>query len=175
MEEVNDSHYRQLSQKKVIWILFIILLIAFFLRIWGISFGLPGTDHGDETEVVNHAVRFGSGDLNPHRFQYGSFFQYILFVFYSAYFLIGYLLGTFSSMHQFALHFIQDPTVFYEIARGLSAFFGTATLGITYLIGKSVKGEKAVLFDALSFHRKALYGLAKSVHRSSLLCCSEIL
>ena len=96
MEEVNDSHYRQLSQKKVFWILFIILLIAFFLRIWGISFGLPGIDHGDETEVVNHAVRFGSGDLNPHRFQYGSLFQYILFVFYGAYFLIGYLLGTFS-------------------------------------------------------------------------------
>jgi len=149
MEEVNDSHYRQLSQKKVIWILFIILLIAFFLRIWGISFGLPGTDHGDETEVVNHAVRFGSGDFNPHRFQYGSLFQYILFVFYGAYFLIGYLLGTFSSVHQFAVHFIKDPTVFYLIARGLSVFLGTATLGITYLIGKRVKNEIVGLFASL--------------------------
>ncbi len=149
MEEVNDSHYRQLTQKKVIWILFLILLFAFFLRIWGISFGLPGTDHGDETEVVNHAVRFGSGDLNPHRFQYGSFFQYILFVFYSAYFLIGYLLGTFSSVHQFAVHFIKDPTVFYLIARGLSVFFGTATLGITYLIGKRVKNEIVGLVASL--------------------------
>ena len=149
MKEVNDSHYKQLSQKKVFWILLFILLIAFFLRIWGISFGLPGIDHGDETEVVNHAVRFGSGDLNPHRFQYGSLFQYILFVFYGAYFLVGYLLGSFSSVHQFALHFIQDPTVFYLIARGLSAFLGTATLGITYLIGKRVKNEIVGLFASL--------------------------
>ena len=56
-------------KKKQILLLFIIIL-ALIVRLWGITFGLPGVDHGDETEVVNHAVRFGSGDLNPHRFQY---------------------------------------------------------------------------------------------------------
>lgn len=136
-------------------ILLLILIFGLIIRLWGISFGLPGIDHGDETEVVNHAVRFGSGDLNPHRFQYGSLFQYILFGFYGVYFLIGYVLGRFSSVHQFAVHFIQDPTIFYLIARGLSAVFGTATLGITYLMGKRVKSEEvglfAVLFLAFSY------------------------
>ena len=135
-------------KKKQILLLFIIIL-ALIVRLWGITFGLPGVDHGDETEVVNHAVRFGSGDLNPHRFQYGSLIQYILFIFYGIYFLIGYLLGTFSSVHQFALSFINDPTVFYLIARGLSAVLGIATLGITYLIGKKVKGEEVGLLSAL--------------------------
>jgi len=130
-------------------LLLFILLLALIVRVWGISFGLPGLDHGDETEVVNHAVRFGSGDFNPHRFQYGSFFQYILFIFYGVYFLIGFLLGRFSSLHQFAIYFIQDPTVFYLIARGLSAVFGTATLCITYLIGKRVKHEGVGLLAAL--------------------------
>jgi len=147
--------HSQLNQKKVFWVLLMILIIAFFLRIWGISFGLPGLDHGDETEVVNHSVRFGSGDFNPHRFQYGSFFQYILFVFFGIYFFIGFISGKFSSVHQFAIHFIQDPTNFYLIARGLSAVFGTATLSIIYLIGKRVKHEGvgllAALFLALSY------------------------
>ena len=60
------------------WLLWLILILAVLVRLWGISFGLPGTDHGDETEVVNHAVRFGTGDLNPHRFQYGALVQYLL-------------------------------------------------------------------------------------------------
>ena len=149
MEKNNNIKYIHLNQKKVYWTLLSLLFIAFVLRVWGISFGLPGIDHGDETEVVNHAVRFGSGDLNPHRFQYGSLFQYILFVFYGVYFLIGYLLGKFSSVHQFAIHFINDPTDFYLIARGLSALFGTATLVITYLIGKRVKNDETGLLAAL--------------------------
>jgi hypothetical protein len=73
-------------------VVLLICALAFVLRIWGISFGLPGVDHGDESEVVNHAVRFGSGDLNPHRFQYGSLVQYILFALYGLYYVIGYLL-----------------------------------------------------------------------------------
>ena len=149
MGKYNSSTSVWLSKEKVFWILLVILVVAFCLRIWGISFGLPGTDHADETEVVNHAVRFGSGDFNPHRFQYGSLFQYILFIFYGAYFLIGYILGRFSSMHKFAIHFIQDPTVFYLIARGLSAILGTASVGITYLIGKRVKDETVGLLAAL--------------------------
>ena len=134
--------------KRTIFLL-LMLILALIVRLWGISFGLPGLDHGDETEVVNHAVRFGSGDFNPHRFQYGSFFQYILFIFYGIYFLIGLLLGRFSSVHQFAIHFIKDPTAFYLIARGLSAVFGTATLCIVYLIGKRVKHEGVGLLAAL--------------------------
>ena len=130
-------------------LLLFILLTALFLRVWGISFGLPGIDHGDETEVVNHAVRFGSGDLNPHRFQYGSLMQYILFSLYCAYFGIGYILGHFSSVHQFALHFVEDPTIFYLIARGLSASLGAFTVVIAYLLGKRVRSDEVGLLSAL--------------------------
>lgn len=115
------------------------------MRLWGNWFGLPGIDHGDETEVVNHALRFGSGDLNPHRFQYGSFFQYLLFVIYGLYFCLGYLLGWFSSINAFALSFIQDPTVFYLIARSLSALFGALTVLTVYAIGRKLGGEAAGL------------------------------
>ena len=130
-------------------ILFYILLVSFILRIWGITFGLPDIHHGDEHEVVNHAVRFGSGDFNPHRFQYGSLFQYILFFFYGLYYLIGYAFGLFNSVKQYALTFIQDPTVFYLIARSLSAIVGTATVGLVYLIGRQINNERVGLLAAL--------------------------
>ena len=149
MEKTRSENSGKLFQQNISWIIFLIFLLAFALRIWGISFGLPGVDHGDETEVVNHAVRFGSGDFNPHRFQYGSLVQYILFFFYGLYYAIGYLLGYFSSIHQFAIGFINDPSVFYLIARGFSALLGAATVYITYLIGVRVGGVKVGLCGAL--------------------------
>ena len=136
------------SLKKVLPLL-LVCLLALVLRIWGISFGLPGIDHGDESEVVNHAVRFGSGDLNPHRFQYGSLVQYVLFVIYGAYFVLAFLAGQYKSVHQFAVQFVSDPTHFYLIARSLSACLGTATVWMTYVIGRKVKGEGTGILAAL--------------------------
>ena len=130
-------------------VVLLIFALAFFLRIWGISFGLPGVDHGDETEVVNHAVRFGSGDFNPHRFQYGSLVQYFLFFLYGLYYVIGYLLGYFSSIHHFAIGFINDPTLFYLIGRGFSALLGALTVYVVYRIGLKVGGMRVGLCGAL--------------------------
>ncbi len=126
-----------------------IFIFSLLLRLWGIWFGLPGIDHGDETEVVNHALRFGSGDLNPHRFQYGSFFQYLLFILYGIYFCLGYMLGWFSSVNTFALVFIQDPTVFYLIARSLSALSGAAAVLVVYFTGKKLSNEATGIGAAL--------------------------
>ncbi len=126
-----------------------VLLCAFGLRVWGISYGLPDMSHGDETEVVNHAVRFGNGDLNPHRFQYGSLMQYLLFVLYGVYFIVCFAAGQLSSVRQFAVEFIRDPTVFYLIARTVSALFGTATVYLVYRIGRQVRSPEAGLYAAL--------------------------
>jgi hypothetical protein len=136
-------------------IITVIFAGALALRLWGIWFGLPGIDHGDETEVVNHALRFGSGDLNPHRFQYGSLFQYILFAAYGLYFAAGFLAGQFASVQSFALAFIQDPSAFYLIARSLSALSGALTVVIVYAVGCRLRspsvGAGAALLLALSY------------------------
>ncbi len=131
------------------WLILLVCMIAFSLRIWGISFGLPGIDHGDESEVVNHAVRFGSGDLNPHRFQYGSLLQYLLFFIYGCYYVLASLASRYDSTHQFAVQFVSDPTVFYLIARVFSASLGTATVWMTYRLGRRVRDEGTGLLAAL--------------------------
>lgn len=135
-----------MSHKKTI---LLIVALALVLRLWGIWFGLPGIDHGDETEVVNHALRFGSGDFNPHRFQYGSFFQYILFACYGLYFAAGWMAGRFASVQDFALAFIRDPSAFYLIARSLSALFGALTVAVVYRIGDRLRGAHTGIGAAL--------------------------
>lgn len=149
MEQNSITAADDIKQQYASWLLMLVCLLALVIRIWGISFGLPGIDHGDESEVVNHAVRFGSGDLNPHRFQYGSLIQYMLFFIYGCYYVLASLAGRYDSIHQFAVQFVRDPTIFYMIARVLSASLGTATVWITYAIGKRVKGVGTGIVAAL--------------------------
>ena len=71
------------------WLLAGILLLALALRITGIQFGLPHLYHADEPIVVNHALAYGAGDLNPHFFKIPPLVSYLLFVVYGAAYLIG--------------------------------------------------------------------------------------
>ncbi len=137
------------GKKHTGYILLAVLISALGLRVWGISYGLPAMSHGDETEVVNHAVRFGSGDLNPHRFQYGTLMQYLLFALYGAYFVLCFLSGQVSSVEQFAAAFIRDPSAFYIIARTLSALFGTAAVYLAYRIGTQIRSSSTGLYAAI--------------------------
>ena len=72
-----------------------ILLLAFFVRVWGNKFGLPQLYYWDEPTVVNRAIRFGSGDLNPHFFYYPALYMYVLFIVSGGYFVFGKLTGRF--------------------------------------------------------------------------------
>lgn len=51
---------------KPITIIFLILIIilAFFLRIWGINFGFPKITHNDEHTIVEHAYAVAQGNLH---------------------------------------------------------------------------------------------------------------
>ena len=71
------------------YILPLILLAGFLLRVWGIAFGLPFLYHADEPIIVNHALAFGAGDLNPHFFKIPPLVSYLLFACYGIYYLVG--------------------------------------------------------------------------------------
>ncbi len=94
-----------------------IMVAGLILRIWGIDFGLPYQFHQDETIVVNHALAYGAGDLNPHFFAIPPLTSYLLFFIYCIFFGLGSLAGFFVSTEEFALSFMKDPTFFYLIGR----------------------------------------------------------
>ena len=98
-------------------LLFGILALALVVRLWGIGFGLPFLYHADESIVVNHALAFGTGDLNPHFFNIPPFTSYLLFICYGIYCVVGLGAGLFHSVRDFEQLFYFDPSSFYLIAR----------------------------------------------------------
>jgi len=94
-----------------------ILGLAFLLRVVGIQFGLPHLYHADEPIVVNHALAYGMGDLNPHYFKFPPLVTYLLFFCYGVYFLIVRGLGVISGVEDFQNLFFSDPSSFYLLGR----------------------------------------------------------
>ena len=131
--------------------LFLILLIAAGLRLWGLDWGLPYEYQSEEYKVVKYALRMGGGDLNPHFFEYPSLYLYFMLFLFGLYYLFGSWIGLFSGTHEFALSFIKDPTPFYLIGRVSEAICGAAIVYLVYKIGKRLFSENVGLCSALIF------------------------
>ncbi len=123
-----------------------ILLIGLIIRVWGIGFGLPSLFHQDEPVVVNHAMAYGTGDLNPHFFAIPPLTSYLLFIVYGFLFMIGKLSGYWIGAESFAIQFFQDPTLFYLIGRiFIGVIPGILCVCATYFLSKKFISERASL------------------------------
>jgi len=113
-----------------------ILFLALSVRLLGITYGLPYVFYPDEAILVNHAMAFGTGDLNPHYFVYPSLYMYVLFIVYGLTYLGGRFLGVFGSTDDFIHLFFTDATVFYLPGRLIAAFSGVAAVWVVYRFGR---------------------------------------
>ncbi|NIM06958.1 MAG: phospholipid carrier-dependent glycosyltransferase [Armatimonadetes bacterium] len=117
---------------------------ALGLRVVGLTL-LP---HHDEHHVVNVALGFGSGDLNPHQFWYGTLMMYLVFIIYGMMFVFLRLTGAVGSVDDFAVSFFQDPIPFYTAARIVSVAAGLGTVALVYLMARRAAGKNAGLVAA---------------------------
>jgi hypothetical protein len=116
-----------------------LLLAGALVRIWGNDYGLPHTYHSDEGHIVNRAIRFHGGNLDPGFFNWPSLYMYLL----SATYGVAYgLRGVVAS-------FAQDPTPFYLIGRTLTALMGTATIGVLYVVAAELYSTRVALLASL--------------------------
>lgn len=101
----------------------VLLLLAFFLRVWGIWFSLPYLYHPDEPKLVRLAVKIlQTGNLNPHYFFYPSFPFYIHSLLYLLF------LSPFFSSLGWGNVYLSNPSPFYLLSRLFSAVMGTLVL-----------------------------------------------
>jgi hypothetical protein len=131
-------------------LLIVVLVVAFLLRLWGVGFGLPFLYHADEPIVVNHALAFGMGDLNPHFFNIPPLVSYLLFLCYGLYCVAGCATGLFHSVREFEQIFYFDPTSFYLIARlifGVS--LGTASVYVLFRLVRRFWDTRTALWASL--------------------------
>lgn len=147
--------WQTLTKNIVNWLLLgLILIVALWLRLWGIRFGLPYIYHYDEHFYVNTALKLGQGILaNPPYAPTG--LANIFFVEYAGYFIWGKIFGSISSGSDFEAIFRSDPSTFYIIARATSGVLGVITVAALYELGKLISnlavGLTAAAFLSVSF------------------------
>lgn len=129
-----------------------ILFIGLLLRISAFQFGLPHLYHADEPIVINHALAYGTGDLNPHFFKIPPLISYAVFLALGFSYLIGNWAGVFHSLQDFEFLFYRDPTLVYLIPRLVfGVLLGTATIFLLYRLIKTHFGESHGLIAAFLF------------------------
>lgn len=108
-----------------------ILLVAFALRVAGVDFGLPLAEaRPDEMTIAFQAMKFGTGDLNPHSFNYPSLFKYLVFTIFGAYYVVGKALGEFVGQEDFLRAFFSNAVTFRLLMRLWSVAMGTAAVAL---------------------------------------------
>lgn len=125
------------------------LIVAFLLRAWGNEFGLPYRYHPDEPQhIVEAATMLDERSLEPSQFNNPPFFKYLLMGADAAY-AAGVLITDRSmTLDELAENLKLDPSPLYRIGRFISALAGTATVLLTYLVGKLTHSNRVGLFAA---------------------------
>lgn len=134
-----------------------VLILAFFLRVWGINFGLPYLYHPDEPGYVGIAQTiFKTGDLNPHFFHYPSLFLYLNALAYIPYFWAGKLAGVFNLPTNvpypivIAMGVGKTPmSTTFLMGRTLTAIFGSLSVLLVFFIGRRLADERVGLLASL--------------------------
>jgi len=155
-----------------------IMVVAFGLRVWGIGFGLPHRYHIDEPPYVLAALRIAQGDLAiEYPFNSPNLFQFVLAAEYGLLYVGGLVFGLFQSPADVAALYRSDPTIFYVLARGTSALYGTITVWLAYLVGRSLYGAPggliavALLATAFIHVRDSHYAVTDSLVALLTLTC----
>jgi len=143
------------DKNRTAWILLAaICVLALGLRLLALAYGLPATYNPDETPIMNRALAFAKGDLNPHNFLYPSLYFYALFGWEALFFLVGRVAGLYHSVADFQREFFTDPSRLFLAGRALTTVFGVATVPALYAFGRrlfdSATGTIAAAFLAVA-------------------------
>jgi 4-amino-4-deoxy-L-arabinose transferase-like glycosyltransferase len=133
------------------YVLWFIILLAVVLRICCLSHQLPYRSYIEEDEFIYTALKYGTGDFNPHWFFHPPLYSYLLFVLYTLYYLLGSLAGWYSGAEDFAFQYVVDPSGFYIIARCLSVFLVIPTLLLLYELARKIYSTRCALVSCVFF------------------------
>jgi 4-amino-4-deoxy-L-arabinose transferase-like glycosyltransferase len=140
--EIEEAVRARLSHPER-WILFGVLACAFGVRAWNLSANLPYAVGVDEPAIVDRGLRIlQTGDWNPHIFDYPTLVIYLQALVTAVCFLFGASHARWSSLQTI------DITAVYETGRFVAALIGTATVWLTYRLGKDLDSRTLGLVAA---------------------------
>jgi len=132
------------------WAAAAIALFAIYLRLQGISFGLPALLDPDEPIFIIIALKLIiNHTLDPGWFGHpGSTTIYSLAIIEIAVFVAGYLSGQFASAADFAAAAYHDPSILFLPGRYLMVALGVGCVILTYLIARRLFDTRTGLLAA---------------------------
>ncbi len=124
-----------------------ILVVAAYLRLKGVSWGLPYCyQNPDEKVVLARAFRIARGHPNPEFFYYPSMLFYLIGT-------VTWAVSKFYGPHGVSLispvTFVTNPTPYYLIGRDVVAACGVASVYLVYRLGKEAFSRPVGLLAAL--------------------------
>jgi len=136
--------WRALARRAVVpGALAVILAVAFALRVWGITAGLPQSYISDEYDHVHAALSMmKSGDLNPHWWFHPTLQRYLTVAMYGLVFLAGSPSGRWSQVADIA----EEDMLYW--GRFVGVLCGTATVLVTYFVARRLFGARVGLLAA---------------------------
>ncbi|NLO92398.1 MAG: glycosyltransferase family 39 protein [Elusimicrobia bacterium] len=145
-----------------------VALGAAYVRLRGIWWGWPGVFDADAPHIVNLAVYFGSGDLNPHIFKYPTLWPYLLSGVYGAWFLIGWLAGLWHNASAFGAHFVWHNADFHVAARYFTAAVSLAGVLAVWRASEET-GRRTVWAAAIAAFMPVLADMAHTPKADTIL------
>jgi len=137
---------KKIFENKILFV----LIVAFALRLIGITYGLPAMYNSDEPFNILNALAYGAKkSLEPTYFVYPALYSYLLAAVYGLYFVLGSLAGSFQSAMDFGARYFMDATGFFLWGRLLSVVIGVFTVWLVYRIGVKTQSERVGLFAAI--------------------------
>lgn len=127
-----------MTRSRLLLVMAAICALALWLRTQAIGYGLPAVYNMDEVAIMNRALSFGTGTLNPGNFLYPTFYFYVLFAWQGLTFLVGLAMGLWDSLAGFERQFFLDPSALYRSGRLLSALCGVATVVAVYRLATTL-------------------------------------
>jgi hypothetical protein len=115
------------------------------MRILPVASDLPYFSSLDEADYIEKALRFGTGSFKLSSYFHGALYSLVLFLEYAAYFVLGRMLGLFSSSTDFLLAYIKDPTSFFLLARVTAVLSGVGVVWLSYAIASRVYHQRVGL------------------------------
>ena len=137
-----------MTRKAYVSWLVVICAGGLWLRLRGLGYGLPAIYNMDEVAIMNRALAFGTGDLNPKNFVYPTFYFYALFAWEGLTFVAGLAMGWWDSLAAFRREFFVDPSRLYWSGRLLSTLCGVATIAAVSALASKLSGRIAGLIAA---------------------------
>jgi len=126
----------------------LILVVAAALRTMGLAYQLPLPAGPDPLGLIAVALRMGTGDLNPHMFTWPAGPFYLMAGCYGAMFVACRVLGVVADAGEFKRWFLDDPSVFFLVARLIMVTVGLISVVMIYRVGRLLGSRRQGLWAA---------------------------